>query len=218
MLIEEWPEFRRCRGEDSTCMRMSRKEHSFAGLGVLLMLWPSPLLDLHSRPSSSLLERAPELCEPCPESQEVSSDGMSSHIMTTRVSTSTDPDTLPVKLRLFFFFSFDFFLKLSILLSSRKSLSSERSYALVAGITSAFIYANKSFDELMFLCKSILCILSGLHHHVKYPLNPHAGLFRWKSLRVVKNHYCSLIKVLCMTVKFSSSCKSKWETFTPTST
>lgn len=121
----EWSPLYLYTGED-TAWRISRTEYCFIGVGGLLMLWPPlpwKLRDLHPCPNSSLLERAPELLEPRPESQEDPSDGISSHNMTTLLSTSlTLSDKFLMKPRLPFFF-LDFFLTLSILTPTRRSKS-----------------------------------------------------------------------------------------------
>lgn len=117
----EWLASGEYTGEDAT-WRTSLTEYCFTGLEELTVLCtplPWKLWDLKPWPSSSLLERAPELWEPRPESPEDASEGISSHSMTTRLSTSlTDPNVPTEKPRLRFL-SFDFF-ELSILKSSWK--------------------------------------------------------------------------------------------------
>lgn len=51
--------------------------------------------------------------------------------------------------------------------SSRGRVKKKKAYALVVGLTASVIHANKSFDGLMVACKSIPCIVSGVHHRAK---------------------------------------------------
>lgn len=97
----------------------SRRECCLVGLMEMLgASLPWKLWDLHSCPSSSLYEWAPELCEPRPESQEDPADGISSHCMTTCLSKSLlDPDRLEKTPRLFFLLNL--FFRLNIVKSEK---------------------------------------------------------------------------------------------------